>query len=401
MAATKNPTPTETLDEFRARARRWLAENAQPRQVNHAETVDVSVYLNVDLEAEQENIAAAVAWHQRKLEAGFAAIDWPVEHGGQGLPGPYEQAFRNEEKAYETPDQHEAFIVTTGMVAPTLRDFASPELQAQLLSSVLTGSTMCVQLLSEPNAGSDLASLATRAERHDDEWLINGQKVWSSGAQIAEWGFLLTRSNPDVPKHRGLTAFMIPLATPGVEVRPLKQMTGGSSFNEVFFTDALIPDALRVGDEGQGWRIIMAMLGYERSGTENWTAGGSYAQVRDLATGLDRTGEPLVRQDLADLFIGDRLVQWNAQRAAANHVEGPPGADANMGKLLYGRQMDRVTGAVSHLLGPSLLAGANDDFVWAEHVVGTPGYHIAGGTNEIQLNVLGERFLGLPGEPKG
>ncbi len=388
----------ETIGAFRARALEWLTTKAPLRQPT--EVVDVSVYLNVDIGAERDNIAAAVAWHQQKLDAGFAAIDWPVEHGGQGLSGSHEQAFREEEKAFETPDLHEAFIVTTGMVAPTLRDFARPELQEQLLASVLSGSTMCVQLLSEPNSGSDLASLSTRAERHDDEWLINGQKVWSSGARIAEWGFLLTRSNPDAPKHRGLTAFMIPLATKGVEVRPLKQMTGGESFSEVFFTDVLIPDSLRVGEEGEGWRIIMAMLGYERGGTENWTAGGSYLQVRDLATKLGRTGEPTVRQHLADLFIGDRLVQWNAQRAAANHVEGPPGADANMGKLLYGLQMDRVTNAVSHLLGPALVADDNEHFGWHEHVTGTPGYHIAGGTDQIQKNILGERFLGLPGEPK-
>lgn len=391
---------TEDLDTFRRRARAWLDDNATRRQAGGDEPVGVSVYLNVDLEAERANIAAAVAWHQRKLAAGFAALDWPVQHGGQGLSSSHEQAFRDEEKRYETPDQHEAFIVTTGMVAPTLRDFARPELQEQLLAAVLSGSTMCVQLLSEPNAGSDLASLATRAVRHDDEWAVTGQKVWSSGAQIAEWGFLLARSDPDAPKHRGLTAFMIPLSTPGVEVRPLRQMTGGSSFNEVFLDEALIPDTLRVGDEGQGWRIIMAMLGYERSGTENWTAGGSYAQVRDLATELQRTDDAGVRQQLAGLFIGDRLIQWNAQRAAANGNDGPPGADANMGKLLYGLQMDRVTEAVSSLLGAALVADANDHWVWAEHVTGTPGYHIAGGTNEIQRNVLGERFLGLPGEPK-
>jgi alkylation response protein AidB-like acyl-CoA dehydrogenase len=391
---------SETLPAFQARARAWLDENAELQVPTESATIDVSVYLNVDLDAEREHIAAAVNWHQQKLAAGFAAIDWPVEFGGQGLSSSHGQAFRNEEKAFETPDQHEAFIVTIGMVAPTLRDFASPELQQQLIPAVLSGRSMCVQLLSEPNAGSDLASLATKAERHDDEWAINGQKVWSSGAQIADWGFLLARSDPDAPKHRGLTAFMVPLSAPGLEVRPLKQMTGGQSFNEVFFTDVLIPDSLRVGDEGQGWRIIMAMLGYERSGSENWTAGGSYAQVRDLVTTLGRGGDEGVRQQLASLFIGDRLIQWNAQRAAANNVDGPPGADANIGKLLYGLQMDRVTTAVSHLLGPALIADGNEHFVWAEHVVGTPAYHIAGGTNEIQRNVLAERFLGLPSEPK-
>ena len=213
-------------------------------------------------------------------------------------------------------------------------------------------------------------------------------------------GFLLARSNPDVPKHRGLTAFMLRLDTPGVELRPITQMTGGSAFNETFLTEVHIPDSMRVGDEGQGWRIIMSMLSFERSGTENWTAGGSYAQVRALAAELGSSEEPSVRQHMAGLNAGDRLVQWNAQMAAATHDGGPPGADANLGKLLYGRQMDLVTAAVSTILGPSLTADADENYRWAGHVVGTPGYHIAAGTNEIQLNILGERFLELPAEPK-
>ena len=391
---------TEDIVSFRARARAWLADNATPRRAAPArEGVDVSVYLNVDEQTERANVAAAVAWHQRKLVAGFAAIDWPIEHGGQGLPSSYVQAFRSEEARFDTPGLHESFIVTTGMVAPTLRDFGREKLQERLLQKFLTGSEICCQLLSEPNAGSDLASLAARAVRDGDEWVVNGQKVWSSGAQIAEWGFLLARTDPSVRKHRGLTAFMLPLSTPGVELRRIRQMTGGSSFNEAFLTDVVIPDSLRVGGEGEGWRIIMAMLGYERSGTENWTAGGSYAQVRDLAQELDRTASPAVRQHLARLFTGDRLIQWNAQRAAATSAEGVPGADANMGKLLYVQQMDRVTAAVSHLLGPALAAEADVHYLWAEHVTGTPGYHIAGGTDEIQRNILGERHLGLPSEP--
>ncbi len=389
------------IDAFRKRARHWLADNATLRVTAgpHADE-DVSVYLNVDLQAERSNVAAAVDWHQRKFSAGFAAIDWSVEHGGQGLPSSFAQAFREEESRFDTPDLHEAFIVTTGMVAPTLRDFASKELQERLLLPTLRASTICSQLLSEPNAGSDLASLSTRAVRDGDQWVINGQKVWSSGAQIAEWGFLLARSDPDVPKHRGLSAFMLPLATPGVEVRPIRQMTGGSSFNEVFLTDVVIPASLRVGAEGEGWRIIMAMLGYERGGTENWTAGGSYSQLRRLTEQLGRTGDLAIRQRLAALFTGDRLIKWNAQRAAALSSGGPPGADANLGKLLYGLQMDRVTDAVSHVLGVALVAGADEHFRWSEHVTGTPGYHIAGGTNEIQRNVLAERFLGLPAEPR-
>jgi alkylation response protein AidB-like acyl-CoA dehydrogenase len=392
---------TESVDEFRLRARTWLEQNAPLQNLDEVEEdLDVAVYLNVDPQVESENIATAVEWHQKKLASGFGALNYAIEHGGQGLTTAYVQAFRDEEEKFETPDLHEAFIVTTGMVAPTLRDFASTELCDQLLQTMLSGTDICCQMLSEPNAGSDLASLATRAVRHDDEWVIDGQKVWTSGGHVSKWGFLLARSNPDVPKHRGLTAFMIPLDTPGVELRPITQMTGGTAFNETFLTEVHIPDSLRVGDEGEGWRIIMSMLSYERSGTENWTAGGSYAQVRALAAELGGSDDPIVRQHLAGLYIGDRLIQWNAQMAAANHDGGPPGADANLGKLMYGRQMDRVTGAVSHILGARLTADADENYRWASHVVGTPGYHIAGGTDQIQLNILGERFLGLPTEPK-
>jgi alkylation response protein AidB-like acyl-CoA dehydrogenase len=390
----------EDVGQYRERTRAWLADNAAPRLSAAAEKDnDVAIFSSVDDQSERENIAAAVSWHQRKFEAGFAAIDWPVKFGGQGLPSSFLQAFLEEEAGFQTPDQPEPFIVTTGMIAPTLRDFASDQLNAQLIEQLLTGSIMCAQLLSEPNAGSDLASLATRAVRHDDEWVVNGQKVWSSGVRIAEWAFLLARSDTDVSQHRGLTAFMLPVATPGLEIRPIRQMTGGASFNEVFLTDVLIPDSMRVGEECQGWTIIMAMLGYERSGTENWTAGGSFAQVRDLAIELGATTSPTIRQQLAQLYIGDRLIQWNAQRAAANSPDGAPGADANIGKLLYGRQMDRVTAAASSLLGPALIADAGDNYRWAGHVIGAPGYHIAGGTDQIQLNVLGERYLGLPREP--
>ena len=393
-------TPEETTDQYRNRAYQWLSENLTllEEELNDDDG-GVAAFLNVDLETERKLLNETVVWHQQKLAAGFAAIDWPLEYGGQGLPSSYTQIFQEEEAKFVTPDVHEAFIVTTGMVAPTIRDFGSELLRRKVLKGILDGSDTCVQLLSEPDAGSDLASVATRAVRDGKEWIVNGQKVWSSAAHFSKWGFLLARSNPEVSKHKGLTIFLVPLDAEGIEIRPLKQMTGGSVFNEVFLTDAVIPDYFRIGEEGQGWNIVMATLSHERSGTENWTAGGSYAQVCDLAFKTSCNNSALVRQKLAQLYIGDRLIQWNAQRAAALHKGGPPGADANIGKLLYGMQMDRVTDSVSHILGLGLVAEANEDFRWGEHVTGTPAYHIAGGTDEIQRNILGSRYLGLPNEP--
>lgn len=229
---------------FAEAARAWLAANARPRTAVATEwgsgSDDVSVFHDLTEAEERALLDRLMEWQRRKFDAGYGAITWPVEHGGAGLPIAYEQAFVAEEAGYESPPGHETFSVTTRLVAPTIRMFGTPEQRARLIRPLLRTEELCCQLFSEPGAGSDLAGLATRAIRDGGEWVVTGQKVWSSGARFSAWGLLICRTDPELSKHAGLTAFMVPMNAAGVEVRPIRQMTGGASFNEVFLDDVRI-----------------------------------------------------------------------------------------------------------------------------------------------------------------
>jgi alkylation response protein AidB-like acyl-CoA dehydrogenase len=231
--------------------------------------------------------------------------------------------------------------------------------------------------------------------------VISGQKVWSSGAQFAGWGELISRTDPGVPKHAGMTAFLIPLDAPGVEIRPIRQMSGGSSFCEVFLTDARIPDDLRLGAVGQGWKVALTTLGFERGGSGNRGVGGSWEQLLALARWLGRTGDPVVRQQLASVYIHQQVRRMNAARVAAATAAGqPPGPEGSIGKLLWAAGMTEIGQVAASLLGPRLMADTGEwgTFAWNDHVLGAPGYRIAGGSDEIQRNIIAERVLGLPGD---
>ncbi len=265
----------------------------------------------------------------------------------------------------------------------------------------LRAEELCCQLFSEPGAGSDLAGLATRAERDGDDWVLNGQKVWSSGAQFAEWGELIARTDPSLPKHAGMTAFLIPLDAPGVQIRPIRQMSGGSSFNEVFLTDVRIPDDLRLGAVGQGWKVALTTLGFERGGSGNRGVGGSWERLLGLARWLGRTGDPVVRQQLASVYIHQQVRRMNAARVAAATAAGqPPGPEGSIGKLLWVAGMTEIGEVAASLLGARLIADTGEwgTFAWNDHLLGAPGYRIAGGSDEIQRNIIAERVLGLPGD---
>jgi alkylation response protein AidB-like acyl-CoA dehydrogenase len=266
--------------------------------------------------------------------------------------------------------------------------------------------TLGCQLFSEPSAGSDLASVTTKATRDGDEWVLNGQKVWTSGARFAQWGLAIARHDPEVPKHKGLTAFLVPFAADGVEVRPIRQMSGGANFNEVFMTDVRVGDALRLGPIGEGWRVALTCLGFERDhsgGGGGGHAGGGFRQIHALAEHLDRVGDPVVRQMLARLYTNHKVAQYTNRRAAARLKAGQtPGPEGSLGKLMWTANMAGVSDAVSMLLGPRLTADTGEwgTYAWSEHVLGAPGYRIAGGSDEIQRNIVGERVLGLAAEPR-
>jgi alkylation response protein AidB-like acyl-CoA dehydrogenase len=414
--------PVSDLAQWQARARGWLRSCAPLRDsADVTGAGSVAVFDNLTVGQEQEQLAAAAAWQRAKLAAGYGAITWPPEFGGAGLAPAYEEAFGREEAQVAVPRKNELFSVTLELVAPTVAAFGTPAQQRELIPRLLAAELLVCQLFSEPGAGSDLASLSLRAERRDEGWVLNGQKVWTSGARHAALGELIARTDPAQARHRGLTAFLVAMDAPGVEIRPIRQMSGGSSFNEVFFTDVVVPDDARLGEVGQGWQVALTTLGFERaaSGAGAGQPGGSFAQVAATARQLGRAGDPLVRQLLADLYVRSEVQRRYAEQMTQPAAAGAPGAGAPGGgaaagagaapgaegsvlKLMWSANLVQVSAVVTELLGPRLVADTGEPglFSWSEHVLGAPGYRIAGGTEEIQRNIIAERVLGLPRDPR-
>lgn len=398
----------ESLDEFTRRAERWLAHHGQPRATGGENERNVAVFHNLTFEQERALLADAQRWHGLKATQGYHAITSPEQYGGLALDARYAQAFAALEREYRVPESHESFSVTTDLVAPTIAVFGTEEQQQRFVASFLAAHELCCQLFSEPGAGSDLAGLACRAVRDGDDWVIDGQKVWSSGAQFCEWGLLIARSDVDTAKHRGLTAFLLPMDREGIEVRPIRQMSGGTSFNEVFFSGCRVPDSFRLGDVGDGWRVALTTLGFERDHSDPAgeagadRPGGRWPHLRDTARQLGVTADPLVRQDLMRVYVHTRVEAWLNQRAADLAHGGTPGPEGSLGKLMWTLGLTRVGEVVARLLGPRIAADGGEPGTWAwrEHLLGAPGYRIAGGSDEIQRNILGERVLGLPPEPR-
>ncbi|NHC21881.1 acyl-CoA dehydrogenase [Nocardioides sp. IC4_145] len=404
---TLTPDRTESLEDFAARASDWLKGQGLPRRGTTApggpHTSSLAVFHDLSFDEEAALIGRLTDWVRRRYDAGFGAISWPTELGGAGLPPSYEQAFARAEAKYDVPDAHELVSVTLQLIAPTLRVFdRTPELRA-LVGPMLRGDVLACQLFSEPGAGSDLAGLGTRARRDGDQWVVTGQKVWTSGAQFAQWGELLARTDPDAPKHRGITAFMVPLDAEGVEIRPLRQMSGGSSFNEVFLTEVRIPDAWRIGEVGEGWKVALTTLGFERTSSgENTQTGAGLADAIALARTTGALGDPVLRQRLADLVVSHTLGEVALARDAAAAGRDSTDVVGSMRKLQWVNRLRQVSAFAQDALGPGLVVddGTPDSFAWTEHVLGAPGYRIAGGSDEIQRNLIAERMLGLPAEPR-
>ncbi len=397
----------EDVVSFQGRAEAWLALR-RPRRVATERRwgegdFDVTVFHDEAPEEELKLLDEYVAWHHEKLAAGFGAIAWPIEYGGAGLTRAHERVFVMLEAGFDVPNDHELFSVTTRLVAPTILDFGTPEQIKRFVPKFLRADEFCCQLFSEPGAGSDLAGLSTRATWCDDHWMLHGQKVWTSNARISPWGLAICRTDVDVPKHNGLTAFLVPIPSDGIEIRPIRQMNGGATFNEVFFDGTTIADDLRLGAVGDGWRVALTVLGYEReSSGSGGKRGGTFNDVLGLARHIGRTDEPLVRQALARAHTSERVQQWNRARAAAAAGSGKVGPEGSIEKLLWTQSMTEMSQVVSMLLGPALTADTGDwgTFAWNDHVLGAPGYRIAGGSDEIQHNIIGERVLGLPREPR-
>ena len=319
-------TSMPSLQEFLHDARAWLDEHAVRAPSDEDDKLvwgqgefSVAVFHALDDDAERALLEKAKSWTLLKAERGYHAVSAPVEFGGLGYPRPYAEAFARLEREYVRPSSHETHSVTTRLIAPTIMAWGTDEQRSTFVPRFLAARELCCQLFSEPGAGSDLAGLACRAVRHGDDWVVNGQKIWSSGARFSEWGELIARSNPDVPKHHGMTAFVIPMDLPGIEVRPIKQMSGGSSFNEVFFDDVRIPDSMRLGDEGAGWQVALTTLGFERDrseGSASGRVGGRWPQVLATARAMGVTSDPVTRQMLASCYVHERVESFVNRRAA-------------------------------------------------------------------------------------
>jgi acyl-CoA dehydrogenase len=399
------------MEAWRAEVREWLASVLPPRSERPEGPVDYAVFQNITEEAERELLDKVRAYRKQRYDAGYGAIALPVDLGGAGLSPRYVVAFTEEEQAFETPQSTELISVTTGLVGPTTATFGTAEQQAKYARAFLRSDLLCCQLFSEPGAGSDLAAVATSAVRMKGDgevgggWLLDGQKVWSSGARFADYGLLLARTDREVAKQAGLTMFLIPMDAPGVEVRPIRQMSGASSFNEVFLSGVQVGDDMRVGPVGEGWKVANATLGFERtaSGQAQRRKGGTFEDLLRLATSLGKSDDPVVRQQLADVYVRTQLRAATTERVARAAAAGaPPGPAASIGKLVASANLMRIGEVATALLGSRIAAdtGEPDGFAWTEHVLGAPGYRLAGGTDEIQRNIIGERVLGLPREPR-
>jgi len=366
----------------------------------------VNILEEVDPAAASAQLADAKRYAALRFDAGLGWIDGPVEYGGRGSMPEHARAYGDLEAEYELPNLA-MLTIATGFVGPALLAHATAEVRAAYLPRLYRGDLVMCQLFSEPNAGSDLAAAATRAVRDGDEWVVNGQKVWTSSAHVADVALAVCRTDPDVPKHQGLTTFLIDMHAPGVEVRPLRQMTGTAGFNEVFLSDVRVPDSHRVGDVNAGFRVILTTLGNERTiATRAPSSSGGIGQFERLLGVVDTFGErtdPVQRQRLAQLYVGGRIKQLLIERWRASLGPGvTPGPEMSVLKLHSCRHNRELVRMLTEVLGPRLAADTGEwgSFAWAEYVLSTPGARIGGGTEEIVRNTVGEKVLGLAKEPR-
>jgi acyl-CoA dehydrogenase len=400
-----------TLDEFRTEVTTFLDDRAQPKP--DAEEFawgkgedDVALFEEVDPAEERRQVAEGKAWLAARGEANLHWISGPTDLGGRGLPGAYDQLYRSLEAKYQVPNQS-FFGIGFGMVAPTIQHHGMPA-TTKYLDQMYRGDIVGCQLFSEPGAGSDLAGLQTKAERDGDEWIVTGQKVWTSGAQFSDIGEIICRTDPDLPKHKGLTGFVVDMHAPGVEVRPLRQMTGGASFNEVFFTEVRVPDDHRLGDVNMGWTVALTTLMNERASIGGGGGGGgglglaSATRLIEMLRHFGLDQDPVYRDELARLYTGYQVAKYTNQRAAAKlKAGGVPGPELSIGKLALTANLTATSEFVSKVLGPRILADTGEwgTYAWSRFVCGTPGMRIAGGSDETLRNIISERVLGLPKEP--
>jgi acyl-CoA dehydrogenase len=386
--------------------------NDTPEEAKYREEVRAWLEANVPTAEELEGldpIEQAKLWQKRKYDAGWACLRWPKEYGGRDASAIEQVIWNQEEAKFDTPGG--IFAIGQGMAAPTLMAWGTEEQKAEYLPRLASGEDIWCQLFSEPAGGSDLAALRTRSERDGDDWVINGQKIWTSGAHYSDYGILVTRSDPNVPKHKGLTYFFLSMKSPGVEVRPIKQISGGANFNEVYFTDVRIPDSQRLGAEGQGWQVALTTLMNERAAIGGGGGGGAvggFQSAFELAQKVMIDDRPAiedraVRAKLADWYCQESGMRFTGYRSMSALSRGDtPGPENSIGKYVNASKSQDIASFCMDLLemAGTLAEPGFDANLYVQSFMGAPGIRIAGGTDEVMLNILAERVLGLPQEPR-
>jgi alkylation response protein AidB-like acyl-CoA dehydrogenase len=367
------------------------------------------IYPLSTLESMEDWGKAARALQTRLFKGGYAARHYPKEYGGQGR-SMEEELIVSETMAAMCPELRHPLVVTMGLVAPTILTCGTEEQKKEFLPKILDGTHIWCQGFSEPNAGSDIVNVATRAVNRGDHYVVNGQKVWTSFAHIADYAVMVVRTDPDVPKHKGLSYLLMDMQTPGVEVRPITQITGDKEFNEVFMENVKVPANMLVGREGQGWMIAITTLMFERAMGDAIIANSQLKNVEgmfDMAHRVKRSGRPVIedpriRQQLAQAYIETMVLKCHGYRHLSHLFEGGvPGPEGSIGKLMWSETGQRTAEVAMQLQGSfnQIMKGspwAIDEGRWPYTFLRSKGYTIEAGTSEIQRNIIGERVLGLP-----
>jgi alkylation response protein AidB-like acyl-CoA dehydrogenase len=389
-AGQGSETPNETEDEFRARCQAFLSEHA------------TGLVFDLPDPRGANELAACKEFQQKVAAANLAGVTYPVEYGGLGLPKSYERIWREEYAKHH--DMTGQLTISHGMCVPMLSEYGSDEQKAAYLPDAIAARTVWCQMFSEPGAGSDVASLQTKAELDGDEWTLNGQKVWTTLAHVSDYGIIVARTNPDVSKHAGISMFIVDMNAPGVEIRAINQIDGGQHFNEIFFTDVRLPASALIGELNAGWRLATAMLMYERVAIGTGSSSGIKTPTSDFliktARNHDKLADRATRQELMKIYAEETTKSLVSLRTRAEVKAGKtPGPGGSLGKL-HGAKIARMSRSVMmNLAGPAGAAwgvGVEEGERLSNSTLRSFSANIAGGTDEIQKNIIGDRVLGLP-----
>ena len=385
---------TAEQEAFRKEVRQWLEHNLPD---------DLRGSAFASSRADVEEVRSLRAWQKTMAEAGYVGMDWPREFGGRGASLLEMIILYQEMARVESPQ-----LVNRGgvsMLGPTLMKYGTPAQQKRFLPKILTAEELWCQGFSEPNAGSDLANLQTRAVRDGDHYVINGQKVWTSMGHVADWGFFLVRTDPNATKHKGISFLLVDMKTPGITVRPLRQMTGEAEFNETFLDNVRAPVANLVGKENEGWAVAITTLAYERdllTFIRHISLRNALHRLVKLVRERGRGADPVIRQKIATLWIGEQVLQLNAYRSLTKILRGgQPGPEGSTSKLYWSQIDQELAQVATEVIGPASQmapgsAWAPDEGQWEFYALLAQASGIRAGTSEILRNILGERVLGLP-----